>query len=682
MARLRPDVVHDDSEEEGDSAIEQETEVIELADSSSDAEESDGSGGSDGSDGSAAEGELHNGFFDTEALDASDEDSDSTEDLDEPYDEERARLGMPPFWGHPLTGSCSFPQFIRLPIELRQRVWHYFCDDLSMPRRVLDFQFRQKANRTWAVYDGPTLMARTTSPRAMLAVHHESRALYLKRYPDELRFSTSGDSPATFHFNKKTDIILASQPESTHRTNFHVPGFSDQIHHLGLEVPFGQDDGFYGPSYLFLLSLPKLEVLYMCVDVDDWELPISRLKWCLTEHAVSCTVKTEEIEAGLGENDEVIFVWHDPDASCDIDGDCKVLAGKMGNPPSLNADVKDINQENQDRLESIKLCPMRKFIGELPNIIYDTLSKARRPDKTWDEDLLNSELLGSDEEMGEHDSILDQYESDGIDDAPVPEPETDDDEGTGIEDDTLALELGAGSPGSFGGFSPVEGEIHVQEHSVYEIVDSSDEEDASPPRSPTKRQRGRQIILDDSDEEENVGDDSVMEVPAPEASRGKKRSRVVSSDDEEDEEADVQSRPSKRARPVVIDDDEEEEEEDSDVQQVAPQQNARGRGSHSRAAVVLSDSEESESESESDEEPPKTLSLAERLRLHREANPIGNASEDGSGSEDENDYTRGTYEDDSEEDEGDSNDLVLGMADDGEDDEEEDDDGDEDSYYR
>ncbi|KAM0270619.1 hypothetical protein ACHAQH_009380 [Verticillium albo-atrum] len=715
MARLGPEQSHDSDREGDSSVIELGAETINVEDSEPSDPESEGPDGSDGSE--ASEGEPHHGFLDTEALDDSASESDDSEgsEVSNPYGASGAR--MPPFWGHPVAGPCSFPQFIRLPIELRELIWNHFCDDLSAVHRVLDFELRQNMREEWKAHAGSSLLARTTASRAMLSVYHETRALYLKRYPHQLIFSTEEETPATFHFNKQSDIILTSaldldkaaifddpQEQAAYydqngsSADFEIPGFSDKIVHLGLELPLGRMGDNDLVTSKFFLSMPNLEAVYPCINVDDWALPVNALKWCVSDHVVSCYTKTEEIEPGLGEDAEVIFLWHDPDVECDEQGDCAALSGCIG-PSILNADFDDEDEdeeadeedaeeiekrkqaklEERDRLAAIKLCPMRVFFGDSQVQLLDTLRRAKLPNNMWDQDLIDREIM--DDDVAEPDSFLDNYESDGIDDATVLEPETDDEEGTGIEDDTLAMELGMGSPGSFAGFSPVEGEIQVQDHSVYTIHDSSEEEDedeeeeqeASPPRSPTKRQRGRQIIEDDSDEEE-VGDESVMEVPAPEPSRGKKRSRVILSDDEEEEEADIQSRPSKRARPVVIDD--EDEEDDEDVQEVATK--PRGHGSNKRAPVILSDSEEDDSEEEEEEEEeeeaPKRLSLVERLRLHREANPIEDASEEGSGSDDENDYTRGTYDEDSGEGEGDSDDLVLGMADDGEDE-------DEGSYY-
>ncbi|KAL9948849.1 hypothetical protein D7B24_004948 [Verticillium nonalfalfae] len=712
MARLRPEEPQDSASEDNSSVIEQEVRIVGVEDSESsgsDAEESDSSDGSQAPRRKA----RHGDFFDTEALDDSaseSEDGDGSDDSDDsddsdPYGNSGARAK--PFWGHAVAGPRSFPQFMRLPIELRALIWHHFCDDLNVSHRVLEFSIHRNMHGKWKAFAGSSLLARTTASRAMLSVYHETRNLYLGRYPHALDFSTEEAKPATFHFNRDSDIIMISASDidnglehpapSSHADGpdaFEIPGFSDRINHLGVQLPLNRGSDVDLVPYQYFLSMRNLKAVYPCFDVDAHQIHVSDLKWCFSDHAVSCHADTEEIEPGLGEDFEMIYVWHDPIAECDEEGDCSPVTAYTGLGPlreslvhfdedefdELSEEARLATLKETDRLGAIMLCPMRLFSGNSHDALLNVLRQARLPDGTWDEELLGR-FMG-DDDVAEPDSFLDNYDSDGIDDATVPEPETDDDEGSGIEDDTLAIELAQGWTGSSAGFSPVEGEIQTLDHSVYTIHDSSEEDEAdiseeeeaaSPPRSPTKRIRGRQIIEDDSDEDV-AGDESVMEIAAPEPSRSKKRSRVILSEDEDEEESAVQSRPAKRARPVVIDD-EEEEEEESEIEEVA--QKIRGRGSSTRAPVVLSDSEEEESDDEDEDEPPKTLSLAERLRLHREANPIDD-SEEGSGSEEEeNDYTRGTDEDDSDRD---SDDLVLGMADDGEEEDEEEDEYD-DGYH-
>ncbi|EGY23295.1 hypothetical protein VD0002_g6668 [Verticillium dahliae] len=718
MARLRPEEPQDSASEDDSSVIEQKTRTVAFGGSEpsdSDAEESESSDGSQ-----APRRKAHHGaFFDTEALDDSASESDDGEGSDDsgdsdPYGSSGARAK--PFWGHAVDGPRSFPQFMRLPIELRALIWHYFCDDLNVSHRVLEFFIRRNVRGKWLAFAGNSLLARTAASRAMLSVYHETRNLYLGRYPHVLDFYTEELKPATFPFNRDSDIVMISAGDidddlkdsgpysyADGPDRFEIPGLSDRINHLGVELPLSRRSDADFIPYQYFLSMPNLKAVYPCFDIDDPQIHVSDLKWCFSDHAISCHADTEEIEPGFGEDLELIYVWHDPNAECNGEGDCATLTALTG-PGSLNAftgpgslrknlpdvdedDYNDLSEEarvvwlkEMERLDAIMLCPMRLFSGYRHNYLLNVVRQARLPDGTLDEERL---VWSEDDDVPEPDSFLDNYDSDGIDDATVPEPETDDDEGSGIEDDTLAMELGQGWAESSAGFSPVEGEIQTHDHSVYTIHDSSEEEEAesmeeeeaaSPPRSPTKRIRGRQIIEDDSDEDE-AGDESVMEIAAPEPLRSKKRSRVILSDEEDEEEPAVQSRPAKRARPVVIDDDDEEEDEESDVEEVA--QKTRGRGSSTRAPVVLSDSEEEESDDEDEDEPPKTLSLAERLRLHREANPIDDSEEGSRSEEDENDYTRGTDEDDSERG---SDDLVLGMADDGEEDEDEEEDEYEDGY--
>lgn len=123
-------------------------------------------------DGSEASGaETSHGFFDIEA-------SESDNSYAEPSESEPGIL-------------YSFPQFTRIPIELRWRIWEFFCPDLAAKPRVLGFHVvPSRGDRPDDVSPDPPAYLQATAVRTVLATHRESRALALQAFPDSLSIAS------------------------------------------------------------------------------------------------------------------------------------------------------------------------------------------------------------------------------------------------------------------------------------------------------------------------------------------------------------------------------------------------------------------------------------------------------------------------------------------------------------
>ncbi|KAI6086622.1 hypothetical protein F4821DRAFT_238174 [Hypoxylon rubiginosum] len=79
----------------------------------------------------------------------------------------------------------SFPQFCRLPIELRRMIWQHFCPDLSRKTaRIIDLELIRTAPITHTIFEGAGVADQTQALRAVLATHRESRYMALEFFPD------------------------------------------------------------------------------------------------------------------------------------------------------------------------------------------------------------------------------------------------------------------------------------------------------------------------------------------------------------------------------------------------------------------------------------------------------------------------------------------------------------------
>ncbi|CAJ2508751.1 Uu.00g137770.m01.CDS01 [Anthostomella pinea] len=81
--------------------------------------------------------------------------------------------------------QISFAQFSRLPIELRQLIWEFFCPDLlGNSSSMIELDLIRTKQDACSIWEGVVLEQQTATARAVLATNHESRTLAMKAYPD------------------------------------------------------------------------------------------------------------------------------------------------------------------------------------------------------------------------------------------------------------------------------------------------------------------------------------------------------------------------------------------------------------------------------------------------------------------------------------------------------------------
>ncbi|OBS25993.1 hypothetical protein FPOA_06523 [Fusarium poae] len=561
-------------------------------DSNDDNESSDES--SDDSDGG--------GLLDTMAADGSD--TESSDDEDE-------------YQSHFKSDSTDhyFPQFCRLPIELRNRIWELFCPELRARYRVLDFVISWGSSRytesdrdfAWTVRDGLALDDQTKNLRAVFAVHQESRAFATNAFPHSLSIE-GGSGDATVRFNQKSDVVLVNSLSHTSgKQFFYLPDFASEVKNLAFGGPAILDNLMNFSMAKLLEEFTQFESFYVSVSSTDCQK--STLQWCTSDLVNHYRTETYEKQPGLGEDLQFLWCWPDLERHPDF-AKYQINRDTWDNLPN------PINNILEKR--GIKAWPMVAFEYESGLRNFELL-QTLGPDLGDDSD-------SSDEEYDDDDdngSDLDQYESDGIDDAEIVETyEDSDDDG---------ISLASGSP--------------VPVRQLHQISDDEDEDDGvganfsepepEPESAPVQRGRKRRVVSDSDDEEEEDVQPTT------------KRARVIIESDDEDDEPQVSQpeRSQKRSRALVSDD------EDDDEQGGVSRQDSDNGDSSS--------SEEESEDSDEDDAPPAKLSLAERLRLHRQENPVDN--------EDSDDASSKTADVDSEEDEEDDdeerNPFMMGMAD-------------------
>ena len=530
-----------------------------------------------------------------ESSDRSDSDSDdlSSETEDGLLDLEAEDSKYAPF--SPIDSSAleSFPQFARLPPELRQRVWEFFCPELTnkygrvVPVCAEIFDLTGKPH--WLLTDRTTTLEQQTEPiRILAAVHHESRDLVVKRFPDTLPLHAGSDGDAEVRFNGDRDIIAI---EFDHRCPIIElksdvrrsagPGVCDNVRHIAFNLihPYVHDGkaiivtDFCQGMLDMLIKFPKAETAYVWVDCFTY--PVNT-RWTGTSFARHYYLQTYEEEPGLGEDTEWIFCWPDT-----------VKHPDFSKYNVIEPFRREVSEEYVERFDAIgvKFAPLVSFNLDRGMDEYDRLFHENLSGMPVDEDDYRElsedevEIAGYGPNTG-YDTGLDEYESEGIDDSEIIEEEE------SSEDEVIPQPLEATD--------------------TIVLDDSSDDNDDEviPPR---RRQRvvGSPTSLISQDEP--VGGAS---------SRGRKR-RIVSDSDDDDSDG-VQPAPKRARTGNVASAARNEDSNDSDE-------------SSDESKSQSGSSDDSDDEDDDDDVPPPRLSLAERLRQFRDDNPIPSDEEGSSG---------------------------------------------------
>ncbi|KAE9583772.1 hypothetical protein CGCF415_v002609 [Colletotrichum fructicola] len=659
------------------------------------------------------------GFLDVEASESGDSDSESSDDSSDEESDYDDILGAGS--SRKTQPKVVFTQFKKLPIELRHRIWQYFCPDLDRSPRVLSFQMVCSPTQD-VIWESATLDNQIRAVDAMLGLHQESREIALKAFPDTLAIR---EGRRIVHFNKERDIVHINGHRKEWAHNAVIPGFSENVLHLAADIDFLQLK-----EMQTLASFPEVINFYKF----EWHnegRPPKKLRWCASDKIHRYELQQLQRECRIGEDLHFVYCWPDVDKHPEFAAKhASEQFAAMDGLDELGDELRETILEGDLDLEAetvgewdvmfeqlcdIKYWRMTCFGWDAADRFPAFLTKhgdAREYDPNEDEE---GDEVGESSE--EDDSDQNEYESDGIDDATIDEesvnedPDVDDLEIDGSQESEDDEDGGASD---FGGFSPLRDE---DGGSMLVDGDASAAQFSSPePEAAGDRPRGRGgrplVVLDDDDEEEETegqdsqpparrrqrefiqidseidDEDDEEEQPAQSTTR---RRRVVVSDDEDEDEEDEGERPARpvgrRAR-VLPSDDEEEDEDDGGAEvgndKAKAESDEEDEPSRAKKPLSLAEklqrnrqqnpiSDESEEEESSEEDaPPKKMSLAEKLMAHRRKNPIESESEP---------ETEGTIgvddtddEEDEEEDEDEESGMFMNMAEEGESGDEQDED--------
>lgn len=495
-----------------------------------------------------------------------------------------------------------FPQFMRLPPEIRQQIWGFFCPDLAAKHRVFWLDARPKGfELTNAVIITPySIWEQHTKPnRTILAVHAESRSLALKAFPDTLRTSRG-----ILRFNAKKDVIVLNSVERLFYRYGEVPlvcGFTENIQHLAVPLSVFSIRPRWGPLAIPPFSQFKnLKTFYCFLDADDHSPEL--LNWCASDLVTRYECENFERQPGLGEDAQVLHCWPDLENH-------RAFAEKEISAESLIRD-RHINPMEIKRTlpDGVEIWPMVHFLK------YDSAAEWFPPgwDGEGDQDD-DSEAYGG-HPLGSEGENLDEYESEGIDDSEIDEDGSDSDDDLALMHDDGLLEddlVEDGQQNQARFSSPDASSSRAQESG------GSEEDQPPPTRSRLKRSRDRVV-------ESSSGSDT--EASGPRKRPRTERRRVFQSSDDEEEDEDHERpriRAARRQRGVSSEDGEEpdEVEQDSHNRRHASQMH----DAEAEWSGISSSDEDEESEGGASVGRPMTL--AEKLQLHREEVQIPQSDE-------------------------------------------------------
>lgn len=630
----------------------------------------------------------------------------------------------------------SFPKFMQLPPEIREMVWAAFCPDLGLEPRVFELHLHTVISPPGAVHlptvvhgivAGPQLESQTALMRAITAVHRESRALGLKSAPNELSLSRG----EFMRYHEERDVLLVYWDEE-----ILLRGIALRFQELGIEAqnlafPSDLPDKYADDLVDLLYLLPQTRRVFILDEEDD--LYTRRdYEWAAAEMVHKYRLDTdEEGEAGLVDHISRIFCWPDLDnyrefaeenvAKSDGDsvwwrratGACRHrLQAPLENSRELNDDDLPAEEKAEaiERLQDIEVWPMIRFNFEDGLDVFNELG-----DKYRSEPFNPYKWRHPFDESDSENPNWNEYESEGIDDGPLDDVSSMDDDDQMLIQNLVQHFFPPHNPSNqpFDNSSEIDDLPSANFSSDEEIEDqdpvviNSDSEDESGSQTRATRPK-RRVVASDSDESATETEQS----PPP----SKRRSRVAISDsvDDEDEGSSEAAEPvrgaNRRARAIPIDsEDEEGQDDDADVPRPSRADRRRARalrldsededdegaqkpsgGRKSRGRVVQEDSDEDDDEdsdsqsggvktkdpgssddeeqSSSDDEddeppPPKRMSLAKRLRMEsKQARPRQLHDDDDSEADGVNGDGYG-YSDDQEDDVDNSDgDMETGLA--------------------
>ncbi|KAM7185105.1 hypothetical protein V8F33_012614 [Rhypophila sp. PSN 637] len=202
-----------------------------------------------------------------------------------------------------LQQNIAFPQFNRLPIELRHCVWELFCPALDARSRLYELSYwpgkisslgpSQRRRQTAEFSETENLEAQTRELRIVMAVHRESRHFAQRILPDTLPFGPR--QGYELPFNKMNDVIfihtgacagLAVDAENPCQL---LEGVSDQIRNLAFDYDLFSD--YHPPLTEILCAFPNLQRTFVRMEYSG--IDIREVKWCVSDMANFCQWEVE-----------------------------------------------------------------------------------------------------------------------------------------------------------------------------------------------------------------------------------------------------------------------------------------------------------------------------------------------------------------------------------------------------
>ncbi|KAI0554859.1 hypothetical protein F4679DRAFT_525187 [Xylaria curta] len=526
-----------------------------------------------------------------------------------------------------------FPQFSRLPPELRAMIWEALDPDLKSKARVLDFIVikRPLIDRDFDVWEPATLAQQTAPARALLATCRESRRIALGHYPDAIQLRRG---LSEVRFNSANDIILLRLPQDLRGSDLYGLGrWCNKIKYLAFDNGL---ESYPTPRHLPALKDPPqgLETIFSCFDART--LGHRLLDWSVSKSSKQFYVETFEEQPGLGEDIKALYCW--PDTTLHTD-----FLGQVGSDYMLKF-------PEMPAIGSIPVWPMAQYLFD------DGLALYQKAKRYYERNLGRENGSGSPLESSEGESFYESEPDDYVRDGFIVDSSSDESEEAGDdEDDGLEVNGLSGSSDhedsdqeldDFNGFSPLQNSSEDEATGSLRNDVSFEEQ---PRASNQSSKRKRRIVS--SEDESDDDDDVVMEVQSRVTS---KRARFIHSDSESDEDGsrndaepgvEGPSRLRKRARIILSDsEDGEDDKHTHDEGHQLPE--------HSLHGDEDDDDDEdggTEEEEGSDEEElraSKPVSLLARLRQFRSDVPISPGGESMSSSGEQDEEER--YEDEDE----------------------------------
>lgn len=534
------------------------------------------------------------------------------------------------------AGQCTlntFPHFSRLPPEIRCRIWETFCPDMVTGPRALMFRLSPGSAASggslsrFTPKDDISLADQTKSLRRVLSTNRESRDLALKAAPDFVKID-SESSDGIVRFNSVRDVVCISGLGRPN-TDYHLSGFSTSISQLAVmkeEVSDLFDQGFDVGEFCRLF--PNLRRLF--VASFDSEFKASQLRWCVSDYAHQYLIQTYEEEFGLGENTQMMVCW--PNA----DDHFQTVKSQV-----FSASLGHFYAEIENTLGGgIEVWPLTLF--QLEHAMERFLGLRRRRHIPFlEEDSSNdSENSQSSDQSAEFETDLDEYESDGIDDADLSDPEF---SGDSTSEEDIA------SKSSLSIINDVnDNQVSLRAHFSSPYPNSSNDRGSGIETEyefkPVNRSLRKRIIVDS-------GDDSASDKPKSKRPRRCYSAQIDSSDQADDSSDGVQrERLSGGASTAVTD---------------AP---GLSGGQNARDAKNISEDLDSESdvshrcqikpERSNKVRKKRTLSLRDRLNKNRQEIPVPSSDSESSDfvgiHETEDEMVDGDYSGDNSEEAGDA----------------------------